>query len=152
MKGPRITDSGTTTAPIFLESSNGIVRGMFFNGSTVGVADGLIFRGAQGVDWVDRHIAPTDNRTVTILSDKKRTFNSGAGSYARVEKQWVPFNKSLVYNDDESGSSEISSNFSTQGKQGMGDVYVYDVFTPTPALGTGTLLWTAQASLYWHER
>ena len=62
-------------------------------------------------------------------------------------------NHNLVYGDDEVGGQEATTLFSTEGKAGMGDYYVVDLFQPSFGAGeSDTLYFRPQATLYWHER
>lgn len=152
LKSLRFQLADTSTNVTFIETSNGMQRLVNADGPHVNIVDDLLFKGTRNIDWNDRHIAALDNRACTILSDKKRTFNSGAGSYARNLNQWIPFNKNLVYNDDEAGDQETTTYLSTAAKPGMGDAYVVDIITPAISSGSGQMSWQPSATLYWHER
>lgn len=114
----------------------------------------LVFKGDQGVDWIDPLIAPTDNTRVTILYDKTMTIASGNNDgVIRKYTRWHPFNKNLVYGDDESGGDIADQVFSTVGKPGMGDVFVADIFKPRDGSEASDILdFRTNATLYWHEK
>lgn len=152
-------DSPTQTSYEYTDTSNGIQRLGFnqnINGmsNTINNHDAIIFKGAKGVDWNDYIVAPLDNRLVTVKFDKTWTLKSGnqSGTVKEV-KLWHPMNRNLMYADDESGDSEVTSYFSAGSKIGMGDYYVMDIMTPG-ATGTSTdlLQFVPTSTLYWHER
>lgn len=114
----------------------------------------ILFKGSQGVDWLDPILAPVDTSRVDLKYDKTQRLCSGnqSGMFKEV-KLWHPMNKNLTYQDDESGEVMTTSVFSVDDKRGMGDYMVLDLFSSL--LGTSTsdiLSVTYQASLYWHEK
>lgn len=114
----------------------------------------LLFRGVYLIDWSDVFTAKVDNSRFTIHYDRTRTIMAGNDSgVVRRYNLWHPFNKTIVYNDDEDGGGMNASHFSTLGKPGMGDVFVIDLFQPrSGSATTDQLIYQPQASLYWHER
>jgi hypothetical protein len=114
-----------------------------------------LFRGRFNNDWTDAMTAPTDNRIMDIVYDKVRTIQSGnENGITRNYKLWHPMNKNLVYADEENGGGKDQSFLSTHSKQGMGDYYVFDIFSPAPGgtNGADDLSFSPEATLYWHER
>nr|QVW56453.1 MAG: capsid protein [Gemycircularvirus]UBQ66247.1 Cap protein [finch CRESS-DNA virus] len=163
-KGPQfytIAAGDTPTQPWqpWLESSNGYAR-QWFNatvnnqGNTTSIMNSYLFKGVQGQDWNDVLIAPVDSRRVDVAYDKYRRISSGnASGQLKEYKLWHPMNKNLVYNDDESGESEITAFNSVQDKRGMGDYYILDLLVPgVGATSSDILAISSTASLYWHER
>uniref|UniRef100_A0AAU6S592 Capsid protein n=1 Tax=Myotis emarginatus feces associated gemycircularvirus 2 TaxID=3139992 RepID=A0AAU6S592_9VIRU len=150
-------DSGA--AAVELENSNGYVR--FWQNQAVNNTTNyqnevfaLIFKGAQGVDWSDLITAPVDQRRITVKFDKTWTYRSGnANGMVKETKLWHAMNHNLVYNDDEAGTAEGTSAFSTTSKAGMGDYYVIDIIGGG-AGGTASdiLRIDSTSSLYWHEK
>jgi len=143
----------------FIDTSNGIER-LFFNinnnnspGARTLITD-LLFKGAEGVDWNDYIIAPTDNTRVDIKFDKTWTLSSGnANGVVRERKLWHGMNKNLVYDDDENGETNVSSYYSVDSKEGMGDYYILDFFQGgTGATASDLLQVNANSTLYWHEK
>nr|QVW56421.1 MAG: capsid protein [Gemykibivirus] len=123
-------------------------------GSNLIILYDLLFSGSQGTDWDDPMIARVDTSRVTLLYDKVRTFSSG-NQYGMVKrfKFWHPFNKNLVYNDDEVGGGEFGASVSTFGKPGMGDVLVIDVIKAGgSSASTDLLSFRPNSTLYWHEK
>ena len=147
-----------TLAP-YLETSSGYAR--FWNDQSINNAGttgierfNVLFRGAQGVDWSNVFTAPVDTRRVDLISDKRHALSSGnANGIYRQFKRWIPINKNLVYDDDETGEDEGTSHFSVDDKRGVGNVYILDLFA-AGAQGTGTDLLRVEstATAYWHEK
>lgn len=113
-----------------------------------------LFRGKQGIDWTDIFMAPIDTANYNPLYDKTMTITSGNDSgFNKVYSRWHPINKNLTYNDDEDGLGEDTAKFSTAGRPGIGDIYVYDILRAEAAATTSdVLLFEPNAVLYWHER
>lgn len=114
----------------------------------------FLFKGRSGVDWTDPILAPVDNTRVSVRYDKTMLFKSGNQSGTIREcKMYHPFNKNLVYDDDENGNNEATAYYSTSSKAGMGDVFVLDQFScGTGATTTDLLQFGVNSTLYWHER
>lgn len=121
---------------------------------TINAQQTYLFKGVSGVDWNDPILAPVDTARVTLLYDKTVTLKSGNQSGTiREPKMYHSFNKNLRYDDDENGSVENSSYFSTDSKMGMGDIYVLDQFSTGVGGGASDLLsFNVNSTLYWHER
>nr|QJB18685.1 MAG: capsid protein [Genomoviridae sp.] len=139
-------------------SPNGWVR-LIANqwATTYGIGmQGLVFRGASGLDWNDVFTAKTDNTRVSIMYDRTRIIKSGNGNGTMISpKLWHPMNKNLVYDNDESGDNETTSTKSTGGKPGMGDYYVMDFIAAGPGGTSATsdgITFSPEATLYWHEK
>lgn len=114
----------------------------------------VLFKGQNGVDWTDPIIAPIDTTRVTLMYDKTCILRSGNQlGTIKESKLWHGMNHNLVYDDDENGSTENSSYFSTSSKAGMGDVFVLDQFQSGTGGATSDLLqMTVNSTLYWHEK
>lgn len=115
---------------------------------------GVLFKGAEGVDWDDVIVAPVDTTRVTLKSDKTYVYKSGnERGILREHKLWHPMNKNLVYDDDESGQTEQTNNTSVQDNRGMGDYYVLDIFSQGASGSTADKLSIRyNSTLYWHEK
>lgn len=118
---------------------------------------GLLFEGVVRTDWVSPLSAKVDTSRVTLLHDKTRTISSG-NEYGRprIYRDYIPINKTIVYDDEENGLSMNPSPMSVTSKPGIGNIYVVDLFQcPRPANsgtpGSGMTLNPA-ATLYWHEK
>lgn len=156
--------STADTAPAGLpgpywDGSNGLQRLLFNSnvasvGNTINEQQRILFKGQSGVDWSDLTLAPVDTTRVTVKYDKTRIIRSGNASGTLTEKKlWHGMNKSLVYDDDESGSVEQTSVWSTAGKAGMGDYFIVDVIQPgTGGTTSDYLSMQCNSTLYWHER
>ncbi|UJO02118.1 Cap [Molossus molossus associated gemycircularvirus 3] len=156
----RLSFSGDSGTPYtYVESTNGFGR-LMFNISVNSTPNytnqiySVIFKGAQGVDWNDAIIAPIDTRRITLKFDQTWTMQSGnTQGVVRERKLWHPMNKSLLYDDDESGIGETTSYDSVTSKPGMGDYYVLDIFSAgTGGTSTDLLRIDATSTLYWHEK
>lgn len=123
--------------------------------ATVGrnVIEGLVFRGNAGTDWQTVMTAKVDTQRVTLLSDRTRTLNSGNGNGRFFKhKQWYPVNKTLVYNNDETGETENTAEFSTLAKPGVGDIFILDFFDCASQNVVDQLFFEPEATVYWHEK
>nr|QVW56463.1 MAG: capsid protein [Gemycircularvirus]UBQ66269.1 Cap protein [finch CRESS-DNA virus] len=149
----------TVVRPTFSETSNGIER-LWFNASInndtqdVNNTNSVVFKGAFNVDWNDPIVAPLDTSRITVKYDKTFTYRSGnqVGT-VKTKKFWHGMNSNLRYDDDEQGDYESSSYYSVQSKEGMGNYFVYDVFSPlTGATSTDILRIDTNSTLYWHEK
>lgn len=151
--------TATTTMYPFSETSDGIVRvvnhlpGNRNTGAQYSLYE-ILFKGQNASDWSDVMTAKVDNSRVTVKYDRVRTIASGnEDGVIRSYNHWHPMRKSLVYNDDEVGSTTKPSYTSTLGKAGMGDYYVVDLFRSRYGASTNDqLLFQPQATLYWHEK
>jgi hypothetical protein len=121
--------------------------------------ENFLFQGTKGVDWSSLFSATIDRTRVDLISDKRTNLSSGnAAAKPRVVKRYNPINKTLVYDDEENLLSMVPSGFSVQTKQGMGNLYVYDMFTcPAPVTpgsdaGASSLRISSTQTLYWHEK
>jgi len=164
LKGDEVINFSPSDTPVstnnrFLDTTQGIQR-LFFNElvntqtNTINNHDAVIFKGSKGVDWTDPIIAPTNTSRITVKYDKTWTLTSGNASGMVTERKlWFSMNKNLMYADDETGDQQLSTYFSTDSKQGMGDYYIMDVLSPGTGGGdSDKLLLQANSTLYWHER
>lgn len=115
--------------------------------------EGPLFRGTNGTDWSDRMIAKVDNTRVTLISDSMRKLVSGNDNGRHfTSNRWVRIAKRIVYDEDESGENKDVTPWSTSGKPGLGDIYVYDAFRCAGGVGGDLMAFTPQCTYYWHER
>lgn len=114
-----------------------------------------IFKGILTTDWLDPIRAPLDRTRITVLSDRLLQLSSGNDTARpRVIRHYTPVSKSIVYQDEENGTNMTVSQYSTDAKPGLGNIYVMDfVECPVP-LGTTTSTITigSNQTLYWHEK
>lgn len=115
---------------------------------------GLLFKGAQGVDWDDYITAPVDTTRVDLKFDKTWIYKSGnQQGILKETKLWHPMNRNLYYDDDENGAGETTRNFSVQDKRGMGDYHIFDLFSQGSSGSTADRLKIRFTStMYWHEK
>lgn len=153
---PTQTNSGNTS---YLDTSNGMER-LYFNlsinasNTTLFNIQDIIFRGSVNRDWVDPQTAIVDTTRIDLVSDVRRTIRSGnASGTVKDCSTWFPCNKNIVYDDDEAGESETGSYVSVKDKQGAGDMFIFDLFSPgTGATASDLLQLTSTSTLYWHEK
>lgn len=122
--------------------------------NTVGAFNSVLFKGVQNQDWNDVITAKLDTSRVTVKSDVTRRIITGNSSgHFSERKLWYPMNKNLVYDDDESGSAEQSSYYSTDSRAGMGDYFIVDYLVPGVGGTTSDVInLNCTATLYWHEK
>lgn len=153
---PVQTNSGNLS---YVDTTNGLER-LYFNlvvntsDNTLAAIYNILFRGVRGKDWNDVLTAAVDTSRVDLKSDWCTTIKSGnASGTVRDYKKYYPMNKNVVYDDDETGDSEISSYTSVQDKKGMGDYYILDFFyTGTGGATSDLLQLTSTSTMYWHEK
>lgn len=114
----------------------------------------ILFKGAEGVDWDDLIVAPLDTTRVKVCFDKTFVYKSGnERGILREHKLWHPMNKNIVYDEDESGQTQITGTGSVGDSRGMGDYYVLDVFSQgASGSTTDRLSIRYNSTLYWHEK
>ncbi|UDN67469.1 capsid protein [robinz virus RP_386] len=151
--GAQLTQSFDGVAVNTLVTAGGYVRPLNYFLDPA-VLTSTLFRGTRTVDWIDPMTAKVDTNRVTLKYDKTRVIQAGNESGVdRVYPVWHAMNKNIVYNDDENGGTENYNSFSTQGRAGMGDYFIIDIFqSAVSAPPTSRLTFEPQASLYWHER
>lgn len=114
----------------------------------------LIFKGTDQDDWVDPILAPLNNDRITVHYNKRIQINPGAeAGKTMVHKMWHGMNKNLVYDDKELGDDVVTTPYAAQGRYGLGNVYIVDMFQPGYGSGTeDNLEFTVNSTLYWHEK
>ena len=117
----------------------------------------FLFRGRATIDWFDAIPAKTDTENVKFKYDRVISLNPGSAAGKVREVTHTHFmNHNIKYLDFEIGSNEVSANFSTTSRQGMGDMYVVDIFKGanlgSSAGSFSNLLWSPETTLYWHEK
>lgn len=112
----------------------------------------IVFRGTGNVDWSNVFNAMIDTSRITLHSDRSRTINPGnAEGHMSLWKNWYPMNKTLVYDDDESGDAVATNYFSSLAKFGMGDFFIFDLYQSLNVTGANMLI-NHEGNYYWHER
>jgi len=155
MKGTNNTFQAVANAGFFVLTSNGYGRLVNDMTNTQRLAvQSILFEGTRDVDWNDIYIAKTDSSLVNIKSDRTVLIKPKTTSGDIMNMSfYYPFEKNLVYADDEIGGDSNHSAWSTLGKPGMGDVLVYDMIVPgVGSTNTDTLSMNFSATLYWHEK
>ncbi|WGD01158.1 MAG: capsid protein [Genomoviridae sp.] len=117
-----------------------------------------LFRG-QGndnsgiADWTDITTAPMDTTRIKVLHDKVTHIQSGNESgVMRTTTRWHNVRKNIVYGDEEIGGQVLSSAMSTNSRPGIGDVYIFDIFTSLSNDAADSMAFVPTATVYWHER
>lgn len=155
MKGDTINlgNNDPDTSEVARQTVNGMMRLMTIDNTTLSRANDVVFKGENAVDWLNHFIAPVDTRKVSLKYDRTRVIRSGNDAgVIQMYKQWMPMNKNIYYEDEESGDQTNPSMFSVENKQGMGDYYIYDIFYPNGGTSTDSLAVDIEARLYWHEK
>lgn len=111
----------------------------------------VIMRGTSSVDWVDPITAKVDQKRVTLYHDKvyKHTPQTANGSYKTI-KFWHPINKTIMYDDEENGSTNNASPWAAN-QAGNENIYIVDIWVAN-AGGVNAPAVNFQATSYWHER
>jgi len=148
-------DAGFATQYYTLATSIGQVRqNAVLPVNLQNVITSLIFRGSVNIDWFSPFNAKVDTSRVSIHSDRTVIINPGnaTGSH-KLKKMWYPINKNIVYGDDEQGPSINTTPFSTQGRQGLGDVFIFDLYQSTVSEGGAAAMGVNhEGTYYWHEK
>ena len=114
-----------------------------------------LWKGTSGTDYqpFQRYNAKLDNRRLRIVSDKSRTMNCGNDTTALNQyTMWTEINKSVVYDEEESGGQSVTSPWSVVGPNSPGNLFFLDIFYTQPlADGGASLTFNNQATVYWHE-
>lgn len=113
-----------------------------------------MFDGSYGSDYSDVMLGKVNRTMLHVEYDRTISLKSpNDAGLQTVRRLWHPMNKNIVYDDFESGGRESSGTLSTEGRPGMGDYYVVDIFKPHPnATDDDRLQFHPQACLYWHEK
>jgi hypothetical protein len=147
--------ASTPSFSIYNETSLGMVRTLNIpTGGNRILLETLLFKGQVNQDWNDQLIAPVDRSRVTVMYDKTVTIAAGNESGSiRKFRRYHAINKTLVYDDDENGDTEVGNFLSVSSKAGMGDMFVVDIFRPrVGSTSSNQLLFQPNSTLYWHER
>lgn len=116
---------------------------------------GEMFKGTQGVDWIDIFTAPLDTDRINVKYDKFRALkNTGGNADVRIHEfsLWHGMNANLDYDDDENGVVNELGKYSTTGNDSMGDYYIVDLFQCAASLAANTMTIFPTGRLYWHEK
>lgn len=112
----------------------------------------IIFEGAATSDRSRLMDGKVDTNLVKLHYDKKVVLRSGNdGIHYHNYKHYFPLNANMYYADDESSDSMISSNWCSNTRKGMGNIFIIDLFRCVSS-GNHQLKWTPGATVYWHEK
>ena len=156
MKGDYLYKNNESSYNVNALTSNGYARVVnSFETSNLGAnLLTLLFKGTEGADWNSRYSATVDNTRVSVKFDKTWLIQSGNDSgVLRQMNLWHPMNKNIHYDTEEVGDKTISTSWSVDSRQGMGDYYIVDLIRAGTG-GTTSDFFTFQpeATLYWHEK
>lgn len=115
-----------------------------------------LFEGTRGTDWSSVFDAKTNNKYVRVISDRTRQLQGKNDSaHFHNHRNWYPNNRTLIYNEKESGDNKPISNsgkFAAGGRAGEGDLYVVDFFACANGGTSNQARWVPLGKYYWHER
>ena len=112
-----------------------------------------IARGTQARDYVGVYDFKCDTDRVVVHYDKTYNINPGnQAGYSATKQWWHALNKSIHYNDVEFGNDEASTGIVAQGLNGLGNVFIWDLFTPALAATGTTIEFFPNTTYFWHER
>lgn len=142
--------------PTFLQtSSGGYARGLVEVTSTnLSLLQSLVFDGTVGVDWRDPLNAKVDTTLIKLHSDTTMLIkpDTTAGTLKNFTR-YYPFEKNLQYFEDENGAETGDSVYAAQGRNGMGDIFIYDIIAAKGgAAFTDQMTLDIQSTYYWHEK
>lgn len=104
-------------------------------------------------DWMDPITAPIDTSRIKVAYDKVTPITSGNDTgIVRTYRRWHGVNRTLHYDDIETGGRITSGPFSTAAKMGCGDMYVVDIIVGNSSDETDILDFLPTTTLYWHEK
>lgn len=152
MKG---TASYLPNFPLTTLTSNGYARTLSeLTSGQATVIQNLVFDGSFNLDWRDPLDAKVDIQLITLLSDRTMIITPQTSSGAvKNFTRYYPFEKNLIYAEDEFGGQTTDSGYAALGKQGMGDVLIYDIFAPRGGAAFGDQMTVdIQSTYYWHEK
>lgn len=119
----------------------------------VNAINNLLFEGTPGLDWQSEFMAKVDTTRVDLAFDRLMHFRSGNNApHVHNVNFWHKMRKNLVYDDEEAGGLMNTSSFSTQGKPGMGDYYIYDLMDCVGGTSSDLLAININSTIYWHEK
>lgn len=114
---------------------------------------GLVFDGTNELDYNTFFLGKTDSNRVKVHYDKTRVLSTGnQASYIKTYKQWMPLEKNMIYDEDEVGNIESNQPWAATGMKGMGDIFIWDIFTDIGAGVADTLTLRNSSTVYWHEK
>lgn len=120
-----------------------------------------LWAGMVGVDYTEdtRWKAPLDKDNLTVAYDRTATINPNRDYAAeetygknRIWKMWHPVNKSLEYDDKETGQ-DVNPSPWVSDKPRQGNMYIMDIFSTgrVSELDVSFGTWNVDSTIYWHE-
>jgi len=123
-------------------------------GASLIALSNLCMTGELGTDYLALINGKPDPNKVKVHRDNTYTLNPGnATGYAKEHTFWTSINSTLIYADHETGNDEVSNPWCQEGRAGMGNIFIIDIFdvaiTTNPA---STVNFVPQTTYYWHEK
>jgi len=118
------------------------------------IMQSLIFDGTEGSDWASVYNAKTAKRFIKVVSDRTRQLGGAQTAQGRAHRfqEWYPVNRTLVYDDEESGATPDSgSTYSDSSRFTAGDLCIYDTFQCINGTESDILRFGVEGTYYWHE-
>lgn len=118
-----------------------------------------LFRGTSGKDWLFAIDAPVDRTRWDIKFDRTWTIrpNTIVGG-STIRSLWHPMKSTFIHENDEDGTIAASLPYHTSSKGGMGDYFVFDIFScfggkydNETQLGD-IMSFHSESTIYWHEK
>lgn len=141
--------------PLDVLTTNGYARGLVeITGTALSATTGLVFDGQAGTDWRDPLNAKVDTSLITLHSDKTMVLQPELSTgLTKNLTRYYSFEKNLHYQEDEVGGETLNGKYAQQGKNGMGDVIIYDIIAPKGgSTFADQMTIDIQATYYWHEK
>lgn len=112
-----------------------------------------IFEGSLDNDSTGFFDNKLDTSRIKVHYDKSRNLTpSNANGHIHKVKFYHPLKKNMTYDDDEDGDVKDSNKWSSLSREGLGDIYIVDIFQDVWASEDAHLYWKSQACHYWHEK
>lgn len=120
-----------------------------------GIVFRYLFQGSENIDWANVMTAKTAPRHVKVYSDRRRVIQSpnSEGGTIRISRHYDGVNRSIIYDDIESGAGAKATNAIASGTPygNMGDLFVLDFFSSASDDETSGATFQPHGCFYWHE-
>jgi len=145
---------GVPDASTYNASSGGMVRTWLAQDASSAAGTSSVVFAGTAKDWSTPFTAQLDRKRVHVLYDKTRLYRAGnQAAHSHSIKTYLPLERNFTYADEEDGGNMISSPWSSNNRNDLGDVFVWDIFTDVGANSTtDTMTVRGDATLYWHEK
>jgi len=138
---------------LYAETSDGYRRLWRAQSETQAASTGAVVFEGSGKDSSTTFTAKCDRSRIHVLYDKSRVYRAGNDqAHSHVITDYIPFEQNFTYNDDENGKEVLRSPWSSNNRNHLGDVFVWDIFTDVGATEEDSMTVRGDATLYWHEK